>query len=500
MANKFSNLLNTQDFIKLQLMEKKCPNQNPITLKFIESKILLPQKLYTAYILFFHKSLGHIGAEKMYNYLNSYYFLVNKKHAKAIIENISASCLGCLQSKQLTHRYKEGSAQFSKVENVNDLLYADLLEFPTFEYHLKNNKKTKNSKPPAVLIIKDVFSDYTTLYMLHAKTASALRNCFVNYFSTHGTAKKLCTDNAKIFKSKLLKDYLKGLNINILESSVLKSKTRGFIEYCVKKVNTILRLYRRRLPRLDPYHILSTISVCLNKIPFRNEVLTPYNIQFNSVDGFEGTMYSPESKIFNYKIDLEKPLVETLSEYGQDFRSMVIKVRNHILKFKKRIIDKKNVNRTEHNIKTDDYVLIKTFDRSYEKKYKPIFGDKLYRVVKARNFTVILEQVLTGQLIYRHITDVKRLDFGKMSKVKIPEYLANSFEIITISNIETMFEIEKLSSSSDRIRIKIKDVQNLMDEPSEDDEDLYTYDENLDVINPDILSDIEEEDFSDNSV
>jgi hypothetical protein len=179
---------------------------------------------------------------------------------------------------------------------------------------------------------------------------------------------------------------------------------------------------------------------------------------------------------------------------------MVIKVRNHILKFKKRIIDKKNVNRTEHNIKTDDYVLIKTFDRSYEKKYKPIFGDKLYRVVKARNFTVILEQVLTGQLIYRHITDVKRLDFGKMSKVKIPEYLANSFEIITISNIETMFEIEKLSSSSDRIRIKIKDVQNLMDEPSEDDEDLYTYDENLDVINPDILSDIEEEDFSDNSV
>lgn len=502
MSTQFSKLLNTHDFIKLQLNEKNVPDQCPNTVKYVDNKILLPVKLYLVYISFFHYSLGHLGIEKLYDYIKTFYHLNNKKLVKQTIESLCSACLGCLESKQLTHKYKEGSVRYAKADFKNDILYTDLLEFPTFESYLHKDKeyRKKIRKSSGVLVIKDVFSDYTTIYMLQDKNALSLRDCFVNYFSVHETPRTLVSDNAGIYKSELLTDFLQRLNIRILNSSILKSKVRGFIECSVKKINTLLRLYRRRFPRLDAHHILSTVAAMLNKVPIRGQKLSPYNLMFNSIEGLEGILYVPGEKNFNYTLKSTKTLEEVLLLYAKDFKKMVITCRKNIIDFKTKITESRNKNRLPHKFKVDDYVIIKTHDTGYEKKYKPIFGKILYRIVKARNYTLILESTLTHQIVYRHLTDCKLVPFDKIGKTKMSEHIASIFEFITINNIETHFEIPPLTSKTNRLRIKLKDVQELYANNS--DEDINFDNDSLDIEDKYYLPDIEEEnsDISGNEI
>lgn len=280
---------------------------------------MLPQKLYLPIISLFHYSLGHIGEAKLKYYIKNNYYLNNKKYANLICENLSNSCYGCITNKQTNYRFKEGSTNFIKSKRPNETIYLDLLEFPIFEGHLKKN--TKN--PSAILVIKCVFSSYISLYVINSKRDFEIRNSLSNYFCVHDIPKYMVTDNAKLFKSHLFINYMKKLGVNIVKSSALKSKTRGFIEIAVKRINYFLRMYRQD-DKLDPHHTISIIGYMLNHIPYKNQKLSPHNIMFTSLKNLDGKYKKPGQYIFDTKFIIE----EDVEKYYELFQKMIIDCRN----------------------------------------------------------------------------------------------------------------------------------------------------------------------------
>ena len=91
--------------------------------------------------------------------------------------------------------------------------------------------------------------------------------------------------------------------------------------------------------------------------------------------------------------------------------------------------------------------------KSYDKKYKPLFTLTLFTVIRSKDFTLILENLITRQITYRHAADCKHIDFEKLSNFNIPSELTDAFEILSMENIQDIFDIPNLKSKADRIRI-----------------------------------------------
>ncbi len=469
-TDKFKEYFSTPNFIQLQLKEKNCPDSLPHTIKYIKGKILLPQILYLPYICFIHYSLMHLGTQRLWNYVNNYYYFNNKKLAKLICDNLTANCLLCIQNKPSSLRLKEGFTFNNSINAPNKLIYSDLLELPTFE------NKIRKQDPKAMLVIKDVYSKYTSIYILQNKTSRAIINCLSNYFSVHDIPTSFISDNASIYKSALIMNFFKNLNIKVLNSSVLKSKSRGFIERAVRTVNEMIRFYREKYTKLDLSHILSISCAMLNKIPFLKEKLSPYNLQFNSLEGvMDGEFKDPTDNIFQYKLNDNLDLYT--KEYKAEVEKLIAECRDRVVKYKLKISNKRNKNRINHNISVNDLVFTKINDKGYEYKYRPLYGLVPYKVVEKHDYTIHIENQISKQVVMRHASDLKRINFDKLSKLSVDDMIAKSFKLLTTNNINDLFDIpiavpRNLNKKQNNQSINSNSDSSSSDDDSNDDKDI----------------------------
>ena len=461
--NKFKRIFNTEKFITEQIKGLNSTKLHfdilPHTIKYIQNKIYLPTTLYLLYTCFLHHSLGHLGQEKLFRYLNTNYYLEKKNYAKLLIQQLTNNCLECLQCKPLTHKLESGSIYNIDIKNKNHTIYTDLLEFPTFELSQRKNK----GDPAAILVIKDVYSAYITTYIIRNKTGVEIKNCLSNYFSIHDTCKYFVSDNAKCYKNKTLQKFFKELNIIEVNSTKLKAYVRGYIEQAVRSINMILRLYRNiDSTNINADVILAISNAMLNKVPFKNSKLSPFNIQFSSVEGLEGKIL--ENNSFN---------TPDKNEIEQFYKKIEVPLRQLIQECHLNRVNKQqdklsqiNKNKIKNNIELGDYVIPKTHDQSYNKKYKPLFALELYKVTRSKDFTLILANLVSNQIIHKHITDVKRIDFKKLALFEIDSELTEAFSILSTDNIHDIFEIPNLNSNKSRIKIdtNIKDKEVELDQ------------------------------------
>ena len=448
-TDKFKRLFNKEKFISEQI---KGLNQTkyefdilPHTIKYIKSKIYLPTTLYLLYICFLHHSIGHLGQEKLFRYINTNYFLEKKQYAKILIQQLTNNCLECLQCKPLTHKLESGSIFNIDIKRKNHTIYTDLLEFPTFEL----TQRKKKGDPAAILVIKDVYSAYITTYIIRNKTGYDIKNCLSNYFSIHDKCSYFVSDNAKCYKNKTLQTFFKELNITIVNSTSLKANVRGYIEQAVRSINMILRLYRNIDPtNINADVILAISNVMLNKVPFKNSKLSPFNIQFCSVEGLEGKI----KKDSDYIPDTNR-MEQFYEKIGPTLQKLITECHFNRIKTQQDNLTKINKNKRKNNIKLGDYVIPKTHDQSYNKKYKPLFALELYKVTRSKDFTLILANLVSNQIIHKHVTDVKKIDFQKLALFDIDSELTEAFSILSTDNIHDIFEIPNLQSKKSRVKI-----------------------------------------------
>ena len=450
----FYNILKKEHFIQLQIQEIDT-DINPTTIKYYENKIYLPLKLYTFIIGITHGSLSHPGISRLYNYINTYYYVKNKTHLSEIIKKLNSNCLTCLANKNQIQNYKLGSAFSNNVYQPNFMITSDLLDLP---------KKLINGDKHGIkhlLIIQDIFSKYVTIYCLPTATQKAIIQNYANYFAQHGLVKYHLSDNASIYRGHDINKYFKILNIMNMNSSPLSSKSRGLIERCVQTINQYIRVQHfEPMDMIDLAKTITEISHALNQVPLKGTFLTPFNVQFVSLKNFEVTGYDQDNFLIAPFSKLSHTHKEDYDKIANELNKSILNHRENFTKIKKEQLEKININKTNHPFRINDLVIIKNV---LHKKLFHLYYLKLFRVIEERSHTLKLEDILTKQHTNRKVQHCKKIDVQEKEYLDLDIKLIDKLKIITPDNINSIFEIEILPTDpiSTRLRSKPKEYTEL---------------------------------------
>ena len=119
---------------------------------------------------------------------------------------------------------------------------------------------------------------------------------------------------------------------------------------------------------------------------------------------------------------------------------------------------------------------------------------KLFRIRKANETTIVVQNLKNNQVTLRKTNHVKKLDIENIPEIDLPQTLINKLKILTKENIESIFEIDILPENkelrrSKRINPEIEfnddDSQPLLEIPPEDliiDRDIGNYVNELSTI------------------
>ena len=420
MAKQFKDVFSKSFFIALQREETKADSLDPTQLIYVKNRILLPKKMYLVFALAYHSQLAHIGADRLYQVLNTYFYIEKKKVLKAIIENITKNCKICLWSKENTHKLVRGSIYNSGIKSVNELISIDLLELSTIQAQVKTNIK-------AVLVIVDNYSKYVTFLPLKEKTSEEVIYALKIYISIHGSPNHLLSDNAKILKSNKFKQFLADYKIGNYDSSPFKSRARGFVENRVKQCQRLIRYHfatQKEGSLLDVQGVLAMFGYCLNTVPLRNSILNPYNIQFMSLKHLDGDISESQEYLFQKEFFWsEKSVDEKFKSKQSELFKLIRETIDQIKKENLKQLSLENKNRLKSRIRVGDFVLIRDYSQHFFQKNRPLYALDVYQVKQRRKFMVTLKQPFTKVVVHRHITDVKVLDVNSLEKFKIPPSL-----------------------------------------------------------------------------
>ena len=437
-AKNFSDIFSKSLFITLQNQENISTSMDPNKLVYVDNKILLPKRLYVLFTLAYHQSLGHPGFKRLYDTLNTYFFIEKKMFLRNIVRTFTESCSICAISKQNNHKNLRGSTFNNKVSHVNELITFDLLELSKFQ-----NKLKKSTPVKAILVICDTYSKYITLYCLYEVNSKTIINCLANYFQIHGNPKMSLADNASVFSSKEVVKFLNGSGVTRLKSAAYSSASRGFIERRVKIVQTMIRIYfAKQEPNsiLDFQLAVSCYGFCLNQLPIEDSILTPFNCHFASVKGLGNEVLNSGPYLFQttYFYD-KKSLDQRLSEKHDSLIKHIIKTMEKIKAKRLAKMRKDNLKRIPNKIAAGSYVLVKDFsrDREYYNKQRPIFLSDIFIVNKRNKYNAEISNIYTGQVIDKpvHLNDLKLLNHASFSKLKIPDELLSRIQVFTAENI-----------------------------------------------------------------
>ena len=83
-----------------------------------------------------------------------------------------------------------------------------------------------------------------------------------------------------------------------------------------------------------------------------------------------------------------------------------------------------------------------------------MFSLELYRVTRSKDYTLILSNLISNQILHKHVTDVKKIDFNKLAEFKIDQELADAFLILSTNNVSEIFEIPNSSSNKSRLKVE----------------------------------------------
>ena len=437
-AKNFSDIFSKSLFITLQNQENISTSMDPNRLVHVDNKILLPKRLYILFTLAYHQSLGHPGFKRLYNTLNTYFYIEKKMFLRNIVRTFTESCSICAISKQNHHKNLRGSTFDNKVSHVNELITFDLLELSKFQ-----NKLKKSTPVKAILVICDTYSKYITLYCLYEVNSKTVINCLANYFQIHGNPRMSLADNASVFSSKEVVKFLTGSGVIRLKSAAYSSASRGFIERRIKIVQTMIRIYFAKQESntlLDFQLAVSCYGFCLNQLPIEDSILTPFNCHFASVKGLGDQVLNSGPYLFQtgYFYD-KKSLDQRLSEKHDSLLKYIIDTMEKIKAKRLSKMRKDNLKRIPNKISVGSYVLLKDFsrDKEYYNKQRPIFLTDIFVVNKRNKYNAEICNMYTGQVINKavHLNDLKLLHHASFSKLKIPDELLNRIQVFTAENI-----------------------------------------------------------------
>ena len=101
----------------------------------------------------------------------------------------------------------------------------------------------------------------------------------------------------------------------------------------------------------------------------------------------------------------------------------------------KKRLEKRNKNLKEYKLDAGDFVIIKDSMREVQNKFRPYYGDELCKVIKRKDFVAYVRSLLSGQIIFRHVSQIKRLNLSEKFVERIPGELREKFKFFTLKDV-----------------------------------------------------------------
>jgi len=260
-----------------------------------------------------------------------------------------------------------------------------------------------------------------------------------NYFSVHGLIDNLISDNASNFKGQKITNFLKKLNVNVLNSSPRRSVSKGLVERICKEANSIIRNNREN-ENIDIFHIISSVGAIINHFPLNNSILTPYNLHFFSVKGIERNLTAASKSLIPEFIFDSESLEKRFENKCEILHQIIDNTKKLIIEKKTKILAKQNLSRKSiQHYKHNDLVLVKQLNSNeLGYKYREIFPFDVYRVTQVRKHILYLENLVSSQIIFRHPSQCKKLNLEKIGNLKLPESVIKAFNLINIKDLSNI--------------------------------------------------------------
>ena len=432
-AYKTDKILNRYVFIHFQIKENLVEDINPLTMKYFQGKLILPQILYSLIAVIMHGGLVHCGTEKLYNNINQIYYMKSKGEMKKIIMGIVKSCLTCLKSKNTNFALIKGTSIHAGNFFRNRVVALDLLEFPKF---LKGEQSVDGIQ--AILVFMDVSTQYISTHLLRQTDGRAIRHGIGQYLTIHGLVKYFYADNGSNIRSIENVKFLNSVGARFLDSAPYRSASRGNMENRIRIVQNVIRICSSHK---DSVRILTSIAFsifAINTTKLLNSPLSPFNLHYLSLYNFSGDIVSEES-LFEAKFIFDiNSLSERFEEKKPIFLELYNKTKNIILKRQEKIIERQNKNRKHHDFQLNDLVLLKNDAKKQEKffKNKPLYDLYIWQVIKVRKFLINIKNLVTDQHHIASVQQLKKINQDSIGLYKLPKNVAQFFKLLTVEDLE----------------------------------------------------------------
>ena len=435
---------------------------------FKNGKPILPIYLYIFLGLREHLLSNHSGYQGLLNVCREMFTFENLKMMKKVCNQISSNCLACILGKIKADRNPHGSF---KVDKSTVAVQIDLIEGTIGRY-------------ANILTIIDVYSRYVTAYPLATKTSAAVQNCLLQYLQTNPTLRYIVSDNASIFRSASMQKFYKSLSIINPSSGVYKSRSRGLVERANGLIqNGIVSLIAEK--RENWIYALPLAIFLMNHKIFFGQKLSAANLHFRSAATRIDFFRQEQDSIYQSNVPTN------LKETEKEIEEMLLKEEEFLVANR---VDVQNTRRIKANkskklveIPNGTFVVLK---RRYvatgvSPKFLTPYVRDLYKVIKAGDYNVAMNSVLTGLVVIRPRMDVKTIDTLDMGEDgQLEEKAKKILEIITESNILENFAQPVDIRPTKRVTrqgISVEESAELLDLESYVDTDAFDYYENYRV-------------------
>ena len=206
-------------------------------------QLCLPSQLINELLLRLHndKMHSHRGVRQTIVECRKLYYFPNYQE---IIEDYVRNCSSCLQTKRIPESQIRPPLQSISAQTnfPGDMLELDLV-----------GKLKPSSSYIHILTALDVFSQYMFAVPLRSVSAESIAQALVKIFLQHSYIPKvILTDKGSVFRSALVAELAKLLNIELKHASVKHAQTIGALERRHSSLKKVLKIYEN--PQQNNWH------------------------------------------------------------------------------------------------------------------------------------------------------------------------------------------------------------------------------------------------------
>ena len=381
-----------------------------------QDKIFIPPSLVPIAVSYGHLRVGHGGKEKIWKFLELFYFF---PRLREMVENLASSCQACLVNNPMTGR-KLRLGKYPLPSFPFHTVFADLSE------NVPKNKDGINH----LLIITCYLSKMVFILPLKNKSGSGVTQQIKLFLMfTNFQTQVFISDNATCFRSAALTQMLGVLGIAMPDTAAYSPKSRGAVEVVVKQVTLVMKKMLVNENNFDVGSVFFLTAAILNNTYHEAigcapvELVSPTPGHFGQ-SSLGAQLYMPgkvELLLHNTAADVEK-LQEILTNNINQARVTLEGVRE-------KQHSKYNKNKSsEKGIKVGDIVFVKSHripPPGVSPKYWPKLLKSPFMVVEVYKVSVMVMRLVDRFLTTMHKDDVKL--FSKKNSIfnELPKEVLN---------------------------------------------------------------------------